>query len=353
MRGISLSAVIVLVSVLAGALSAAAQDLGEVARQERERKNNLTTHAPVLTNEDLARDQILPPKPDATVEAVTPSATSEQKPAQKFDMWSAPAQPNFSLGEYARKLHQEKAERLANQRETKPLAPPPVEVRADSRPSEVHVARKPAAVHAASREPEFHESPARVLHAESRPVEVHPQSRPAESVRREVVTNDAGDRRRVEVRRGDSLWKIARRHLGYGHLWALVWKSNPAISKPELIRVGQNLQLPSAEIVTAALAKEGATRMAAIASPHRKEMAAQQFSPIAPVLQVTAPPTTRAAGTARVGTTLDRTQAPAEPRVETQAGSLGGFPVGRFDRREAADPASSMLRSSLRSKQRR
>lgn len=31
----------------------------------------------------------------------------------------------------------------------------------------------------------------------------------------------------IRVRRGDSLWKIARHHLGHGRLWRLVWQNNP------------------------------------------------------------------------------------------------------------------------------
>ncbi len=38
------------------------QDLGEVARQERQRRARLARHSPVLTNEDLRREVILPPE---------------------------------------------------------------------------------------------------------------------------------------------------------------------------------------------------------------------------------------------------------------------------------------------------
>ncbi|MGZ4818620.1 MAG: hypothetical protein ACXVZJ_08335 [Terriglobales bacterium] len=38
------------------------QNLGDIARQDRERRSRLSSHAPVLTNDDLARDRILTPE---------------------------------------------------------------------------------------------------------------------------------------------------------------------------------------------------------------------------------------------------------------------------------------------------
>ena len=44
-----------------------AQDLGEVARRDRERRSRMAIHGPVLTNEDLARPQILTPELKARI----------------------------------------------------------------------------------------------------------------------------------------------------------------------------------------------------------------------------------------------------------------------------------------------
>ena len=38
------------------------QNLGDIARQDRERRSRLSSHSPVLTNDDLARDRILTPE---------------------------------------------------------------------------------------------------------------------------------------------------------------------------------------------------------------------------------------------------------------------------------------------------
>jgi len=49
----------------------------------------------------------------------------------------------------------------------------------------------------------------------------------------------------IKVRRGDSLWRIARRHLGKGRKWAAFYKANKhKIDNPDLIFPGQVLILP-------------------------------------------------------------------------------------------------------------
>ena len=49
----------------------------------------------------------------------------------------------------------------------------------------------------------------------------------------------------VKVRRGDSLWRIARRHLGKGKKWAAFYKANKEkIDNPDLIYPGQVLIIP-------------------------------------------------------------------------------------------------------------
>lgn len=49
----------------------------------------------------------------------------------------------------------------------------------------------------------------------------------------------------IKVRRGDSLWRISRRHLGNGKRWASFYKANKAkIDNPDLIFPGQTLVLP-------------------------------------------------------------------------------------------------------------
>lgn len=49
----------------------------------------------------------------------------------------------------------------------------------------------------------------------------------------------------IRVRRGDSLWRISKRHLGKGRKWAVFYEANKAkIDNPNLIYPGQTLIIP-------------------------------------------------------------------------------------------------------------
>lgn len=50
----------------------------------------------------------------------------------------------------------------------------------------------------------------------------------------------------VTVRRGDSLWKIAQKKLGFGGFWDCIAKANPVIQNANLIYTGQILAVPEA-----------------------------------------------------------------------------------------------------------
>ena len=52
---------------------------------------------------------------------------------------------------------------------------------------------------------------------------------------------------RVRVRRGDSLWRIAKRYLGRGNNWPKIAAVNPELADPNRIRAGQLLRLPPHE----------------------------------------------------------------------------------------------------------
>jgi nucleoid-associated protein YgaU len=48
----------------------------------------------------------------------------------------------------------------------------------------------------------------------------------------------------VTVRKGDSLWKIAQKKLGFGGFWGCIAKANPVIQDANLIYTGQKLAVP-------------------------------------------------------------------------------------------------------------
>jgi nucleoid-associated protein YgaU len=48
------------------------------------------------------------------------------------------------------------------------------------------------------------------------------------------------------VERGDSLWKIAKRHYGDGEKWRKIYEANrDQIKDPDLIHPGQKLRIPN------------------------------------------------------------------------------------------------------------
>lgn len=48
-----------------------------------------------------------------------------------------------------------------------------------------------------------------------------------------------------EVKKGDTLWKIAEKYYGDGNLYKTIFEANRDIlKKPDVIQVGQKLQIP-------------------------------------------------------------------------------------------------------------
>lgn len=48
-----------------------------------------------------------------------------------------------------------------------------------------------------------------------------------------------------EVKKGDTLWKIAKEHYGDGNLYPEIFKANQdVLSDPDKIQVGQKLRIP-------------------------------------------------------------------------------------------------------------
>lgn len=50
--------------------------------------------------------------------------------------------------------------------------------------------------------------------------------------------------RNYEVRKNDTLWKIAKRQLGDGRLWTLIRDHNPALRNPHRLKCGAVLRIP-------------------------------------------------------------------------------------------------------------
>lgn len=265
----------VLVSLILGcAASSFAQDLGEIARQERERRKEQPPRSTyVYTNDDLQRQHILVPQDQARVLAArggasNPAVQVAQAPASPAPVVvaaspapiAAPAasipapvaaegaapishpavsasavtvEPKLSPLEAIRRLVQEASVRERPTTATHHHAPPviayiPFGVRS-SQGAQTKSARRETGAGPVSRAVSL--SPRRHL-ANPQPV-------------------DLGVADVVTVAPGDSLWALARRYLGSGRRWRELAALNTQILSPNVLHVGEWICLPSGDIQTA------------------------------------------------------------------------------------------------------
>ncbi len=244
--------------VLTGSLLLAspgfAQGLGDVARQPRERRAQAPCSTRVYTNEDLARPQILDAKERACLDAARqtiPAATPYLETAAPTVAGFETRLPDTPLALIAPRDRLRKEARLAREarwaqeaklaresRGAKPLRTTPVALQLEPA-SEVRTRVIEPAGPAPGLAPTL---PA------ARPVKV--QFAPAVHV---VMSEDDGAAtdahvapRTIQVQRGDSLWKIAARHLGDGRAWRRIATANPQIANPDRIHIGDVIRLPEA-----------------------------------------------------------------------------------------------------------
>jgi hypothetical protein len=246
---------VVAVLVLLSAAACAAQSLGDIARQDRERREALSRHSPVITNADLQKEKILPPRAQAA-----PAVAAQPAPppvAPDVPLWQVASQPGFSLGEYARALREVKAarQRALEWAEKNGIPPPPASpVPPSSAAAEIlHLSADSGFLKETS-------AGAPPQPAKDRaPIERTP---PAYRQPARAAGPPAGDPGRplIRVVRGDSLWKLARRHWGEGNLWKVMWESNPELRNPNRIYPGQLLRLPSDAAVAQYRARRPAAR---------------------------------------------------------------------------------------------
>jgi len=344
---------------LFGVLSSFSQSLGEVARQERERRKNLQRHARVMTNEDLSRPQVLTAEERKALEAsgadaletavVTPARPaaalpqapslaapfSPLEPAGALGVLGTP--PGISLGDvarYYRARHQAQVDARINPRPASeslsvlpevPALTAPRETTASSGASLLTTpamaaasprrengqtlekarinlpatsltgpapdlgsdqpaprmtsvplmslpAPEPVAVSAGVGTPEGvslgavaryyrrqrqlnqqalirQASPPRATPARTSALPAVrlttpglPDFLPAVRAERPRVITPGVTL--VRIARGDSLWRLAARHLGNGRHWRALAEINPEIQNPNFIRAGEWLRLP-------------------------------------------------------------------------------------------------------------
>ncbi|MBI2816420.1 MAG: LysM peptidoglycan-binding domain-containing protein [Acidobacteria bacterium] len=289
-----------------GAASGLAQSLGDIARKERQRRPSHPQRAVhVYTNEDLTRPQILDPEDRVRIEAYEQSPISE---LTKDVTTTLEPSSEIPLGDIARAIRKKKrslqgrpeekesaktrvspaAELEAqNSREVLQTSPLPSQAQAATEPtvpsSEIplgDLARmlrerrrsyqrqtEPTATMSLSPAADSEEQSSRAalsrqatarakkttVIASTRSVAA--KTHPSRAVRPQVAPQVVHPPNRIRVRRGDSLWTIARRHLNSGTKWKEIAFANPQLANPNRIFPGQWLEMPEPSTVNAATLK--------------------------------------------------------------------------------------------------
>ena len=234
--------------------------LGDVARSYGQQKavradaTGLTAHpgrAPELAVEQVQAPMASPPR---SLVNVTPAPSLPTTTAQRV----APAAPtgpgippDVSLGDVARQLREQQAAPWLSRQES--AAPMPA-----SELSSIRVAREHRA-EAVPSLPETAPIPAQAqelgvpsalkVFAPAAPSAQLPAStrllRVVKLTEQDVLLATT----LVEVARGDSLWRIAARHLGSGRRWKELHAHNPEIRNPHLIHAGDVVRVPHETVV--------------------------------------------------------------------------------------------------------
>ncbi len=232
-------------------LSAQDQDAAEAARQQQAQKSQQpTTPHHVYTNEDLKRTRILTPENKKLAEARRKELPAPTPAAKKPPAVDATNPPPESLGEVARRYRKEKTAREAEAAAAKKVpAPFRIELPSNTfaepkRPvaplRAVPVAPAPAPPHRSA-------PPSRMSPFSPRPTMPSPTS-PAPPVNPSTLV-PSREFQQLQVRPGDSLWRMARRYLGDGARWQELLSLNPGLAAhPDSLAVGSIVIVPAAAV---------------------------------------------------------------------------------------------------------
>jgi nucleoid-associated protein YgaU len=174
----------------------------------------------VYTNDDMGRSKILTPDDQVKYQAALERAVPAETKIEAEGTANEVAPPEAPLGDLARAVYQQQDHVLETH----------VETHGPGRPMP-HLARTLAA-YRTNRPP--HPPPSITQFAGLRTQRhAEQQSDRSNYSRLEAVT----------VRSGDSLWKLARQHLGRGDRWRALLKANPWIRSPNQLRIGSQIRI--------------------------------------------------------------------------------------------------------------
>jgi len=229
--------------------------LGDVARSYRHQgsvravRQGLPREAGAAPDVSTQSLRAIPPAAPASIDVVPVSALPAPNQTASTVRPIAPAAPSgpgippdVSLGDVARHLRQEQANSWATQPEGAARAP-------SSQLSAARVSQQrrlqgtpvlPEAPPTTGVTPAPRATSALTVFSAAPPA---PKQQPLRMVKlseADVLAATA----LVEVKRGDSLWRIAAHHLGNGIRWKDLHANNPEIRNPNVIRVGDVIRVP-------------------------------------------------------------------------------------------------------------
>ena len=232
------------------------QVTAEAARQKQTQKSQqpATPHH-VYTDEDLKHARILTPEDKKLAEARRKELPAPTPVAKKPPAVDATNSPTESLGEVARRYRKEKAAREAEGAAAK-KAPAPFRIElpssafAEPNPSVAPLLRPPSVAAPVVVPPSPvlpHRSAAssRVSPFSPRPTMPSGVS-PPPGVNPSMLL-PSREFQRLQVRSGDSLWRMARRYLGDGARWQELLSLNPGLAAhPDSLAAGSTVIVPAA-----------------------------------------------------------------------------------------------------------
>jgi nucleoid-associated protein YgaU len=257
--------------LLLGTTTSFAQSLGDIARQERERKQNepqRETH--VYTNDDLQKPHILVPEDQVralaarrATSAPTVAATVPAAPVPVAALAATPVLPAITpLPALPASAPTQPAPGATPGVAEVPVQDPATSIsNSPSRPEPQRVERtafapapRTALVSSPSGWKIVYAEPVSAERRIAAPVIPTPTPTPTPTPklvpapvakpRRTVDTRTATD---VQIQRGDSLWKLAKKYLGSGLRWHELAALNPEVSNPDILRIGESIHLPNSQ----------------------------------------------------------------------------------------------------------
>jgi nucleoid-associated protein YgaU len=215
--------------------NSAAESLGEIARRYRRQKLETSEAAAAAKRQPTSRFPMDLSQPSfaSPVKPVAPLASPNSHPRQTVKPLSriAPSRRDpFSRQTFSPPLPIERAPLSPN---LSALPKPSISF-ADVAP---HVPAAPTAPPAAAPD----------LLLPSKPLPARPSLAPR-NVPVDPIVNNISRSKEIRIQPGDSLWKLARHHLGSGSRWNELLASNPGISDPNRLQPGIMLVVPTTDL---------------------------------------------------------------------------------------------------------